>query len=103
MIRVSVLYKSGDDVTFDHDYYLNKHIAMVAEKCGDKLKGVQVDRGLMGREPGSPPPYVAVAHLLFDSVEEFGAAFAPHGEAFAADVANYTNTTADIQISEVAR
>lgn len=103
MIRVSVLYHGGDDVSFDHDYYLNKHIPMVAEKCGDKLKDVQVDRGIGGREPGSPAPFVAMAHLFFDSVEEFGAAFGPHGETFSADVPNYTNTTAEVQISEVAR
>ncbi|MCU1389308.1 MAG: hypothetical protein JWL72_2646, partial [Ilumatobacteraceae bacterium] len=26
MIRMSVLYPSGDDSTFDHDYYKNNHV-----------------------------------------------------------------------------
>jgi uncharacterized protein (TIGR02118 family) len=103
MIKVSVLYPSGDDATFDHDYYLNKHIPMVADLCGDKLKEVHVDRGLGGRTPGAAPPYVAMAHLVFDSVEDYQAAMGPHAEQIGDDVANYTNTKAEMQVSEIAR
>jgi uncharacterized protein (TIGR02118 family) len=102
MIKVSVLYPGGEGTTFDHDYYVDKHIPMVAELLGDKLRAVSVDRGLGGREPGSPPPYVAMAHLVFDSVEDFQAAMGPHAEQIGADVANYTNTTAAMQLSEIA-
>jgi uncharacterized protein (TIGR02118 family) len=102
MIKVSVLYPSGEGATFDHDYYVTQHIPMVADRLGDKLKGVSVDRGLGGREPGAAPPYLCIANLLFDSVEEFQAGMGPHAEEFGADAANYTNTTADLQISEVA-
>lgn len=102
MIKVSVLYPSGDDARFDHDYYVEKHIPMVQRLMGDKLKSVAVDRGLGGREPGAPPPYLAVAHLVFDSVEDFQAAMGPHAADIANDVENYTNTTADLQISEIA-
>jgi uncharacterized protein (TIGR02118 family) len=103
MIKVSVLYPSGDEATFDHDYYVDKHIPMVADLLGDKLREVTVDRGLGGREPGAPPPYLAMAHLHFDSVEDFQAAMGPHAEEIAADVSNYTNTTATLQVSEVAK
>jgi len=103
MIKVSVLYPSGDGATFDHDYYVDTHIPMVAKLLGDKLKSVSVDRGLGGREPGAPPPYVAMAHLVFDSVEDFQAAMGPHAEEIAKDVPNYTNTTAELQVSEIAK
>ncbi len=102
MIKVSVLYPSGDDATFDHDYYLNTHMPMVADLLGDKLKSVSVDRGLGDREPGAPPPYLAMAHLVFDSVEDFQAGMGAHAQEFAADAPNYTNTTAVLQISEIA-
>jgi uncharacterized protein (TIGR02118 family) len=42
-----------------------------------------------------------MCHLLFNSVEDFGAAFAQHGAAIQADIPNYTNTQPIIQISAV--
>jgi len=103
MIKVSVLYPSGDDATFDHQYYLDSHIPMVAGLLGESLKDVTVDRGLGGGAPGAPPPYLAMAHLVFDSVEDFQAAMGPHSAQIGGDVPNYTNTTAVVQISEIAR
>jgi len=82
-------------------YYLNSHIPMVQEKCGAALKGGAVDQGLGGAEPGSPATYVAMGHLLFDSVEAFQSSFGPHAEAIMADIPNYTDIQPTIQISEV--
>jgi uncharacterized protein (TIGR02118 family) len=101
VIRVSVLYPSGSGATFDMPYYVNRHMPMVQETLGPALKGVNVDAGLGSMEPGSPPPYLAMAHLLFDSVEVFQALFAQHGQAIMSDVPNYTNTQPMVQISQV--
>jgi uncharacterized protein (TIGR02118 family) len=101
MIRVSVLYAGGEGVTFDHDYYANVHIPMVAETLEGTLRGVTVDRGVAGGAPGAPPPYLAMAHLAFDSLEDFQAAAGPLRERLGADAPNYTNATATVQISEV--
>jgi hypothetical protein len=43
---------------------------MIKEALGDALK-VKLNIGLAGRAPGEPAPYVAIAHLTFDSVEAF--------------------------------
>jgi len=51
--------------------------------------------------PGSPPIYVAMGHILFDSVEEFQRAIEPHMEAILADIPNYTDILPAVQISEV--
>ena len=51
MIKVSVLYPSGDDATFDHQYYLDTHIPMVAGLLGEKLKDVTVLRADYGALP----------------------------------------------------
>ena len=101
MIKVSVLYPNGDDVKFDADYYQNSHLPMVTKLVGDALKGIELDLGLGGRVPGDAAPYVAIAHLKFDDVASFQAAFGPHAETFAADVKNYSNVRGIIQISEV--
>ena len=101
MIKVSVFYPNAAGSTFDMPYYLNTHMPMVQRKLGAALKGTLVEHGLGGGQPGSPPAYVAMGHLLFDSVEEFQQAWAPHAEAIVGDVPNYTNTQPTIQISEV--
>ncbi len=101
MIKVSVLYPNEEGKKFDMDYYCNSHIPMVQEKLGSALKGGAVEQGLGGMEPGSPATYVAMGHLLFDSVEAFQSAFGPHAETIMADVPNFTDIQPVFQISEV--
>jgi len=101
MIKISVYYPNSSGVKFDMNYYVNRHLPMVQKKVGPALKAVGAEQGVAGAAPGSPAPYVAVGHLMFDSVEAFQSAFAPHAEAIMADVANYTNVQPIIQIAEV--
>ena len=101
MVKVSVLYPNTSGATFDMAYYLNRHMPMVGQKLGDALKGMAVERGLGGGEPGTPPAYVTMAHLLFDSVDAFQRAWALHADAIIADIPDYTNTEPTVQISEV--
>lgn len=101
MIRVSVLYPNSQGSTFDIAYYCDTHIPMARRLLGAALKGVSVDHGIGGGEPGTPPPYLAIGHLLFDSLEAFLAVFLPHAQALTSDIPNYTNTRPTIQISEV--
>lgn len=101
MIKVSVMYPNGEGKTFDMAYYLEKHIPMARQKFGTALKGVGVEQGLAGGAPGSAPPYLALGHLTFDSLDAFLGAFAVHGQSLLADIPNYTNAQPTIQISEV--
>ena len=92
MIRVSVLYPAGDDVTFDHDYYKNTHVPMCTEAWN---VGAEIDKGANG-------PYVAAVHLFFESMEAMqGAMASPKTADIMADVANYTNATPVMHISEI--
>lgn len=99
MIRVTILYPQGGK--FDADYYANKHMPMIAEKCGDALLRFEVDQGVAGAAPGQPAPYVGVGHLYFNSLPAFMQAFAPHVGAIMGDVPNYTDQTPTLQISEI--
>jgi uncharacterized protein (TIGR02118 family) len=101
MIQVSILYANQEGCTFDVDYYCNTHIPMVEQKLAPALKGVTIESGLSGGLPQSPPPYVAIGHLLFDSLAAFIEAFSPHAEVLEGDIPNYTNIKPVIQISEV--
>lgn len=101
MIKVSVLYANSEDVKFNADYYKNTHLPMVSKLVGSALKGLELDLGIGGRAPSEAAPYVAIAHLKFDDVASFKAAFGPHAATFAADVKNYSNVQGKIQISEL--
>lgn len=101
MIKVSVIYPNSTGAKFDIGYYLGTHMPLVRTKLGAALKQMAVEHGLAGGAPGSAPPYVAMGHLYFDSVDVFQASFAPHAKAIMADLANFTNVQPVIQISEV--
>src|SRR4051812_41323410 len=58
MIRMSVLYPAGDDVTFDVDYYKTNHRDLCFKILG--CEKMEVDTAVVG-------PYVAAGHLYFES------------------------------------
>jgi len=97
MIRVSILYPRAEGTTFDIDYYVNSHMPLVQRECGEALKGVGVDEGMGG---DNPAPYYAVGYLMFDSVNDFFTSIAGATET-RDDMGNFTNTTPQLQISEV--
>ncbi len=100
MIKVSVMYPDADGCRFDFDYYCKSHMPMVADKLGSACQGVAVDK-YIPTSSGERPPFVAAAHLFFESVEAFRNAFAPHAEAILADVPNYTDLQPTLMFSEV--
>jgi uncharacterized protein (TIGR02118 family) len=98
-----VLYRNDEGRKFDMAYYCDKHIPMVKQKLGAACKRVDVDEGLGGPQPGSRPTFVAMCHLVFDSVEAFQKAFAPYADAIMGDIPNYTDIQPAIQVSEIRR
>jgi len=101
MVKVSVLYPNRADTKFDMTYYLNHHVPMVRRLLGSALKGVSVEHGISGEEPGSAAPYITTAHMLFDSVQSFQASFGSHAQEIMEDIPKYTNSEPMVQIGEV--
>jgi uncharacterized protein (TIGR02118 family) len=102
MIRVCVMYPAGEGKTFNHDYYVQKHMAMVRDRWGGMgLVKIEVDRGVAGGAPGAPAPYAAIGHVYFRSLDDFQKAAKAHGQELFADVPNFTNITPEVQISDV--
>lgn len=101
MIKVSVMYPTGEGKTFDMDYYCNTHIPLVGKLLGDTVKAATVEKGLGGGAPGSPAAYAAMGNLYFQSMESFKGAFGPNSDEIMADLPNFTNAEPVIQISEV--
>jgi uncharacterized protein (TIGR02118 family) len=91
MIKVSVMYPKSDDATFDMDYYKTKHMEIVDRTM--KPTKWEIDSGMDG-------PYIAIGHLYFESPDALAAAMGEGGEAMA-DVPNFTNAQAAMQVSQV--
>ena len=102
MIKISILYPNTG--RFDMDYYLNKHMPRSIELLskGKGYRGVSVERGLGGATPGYAPAYVAMCHFLFDTADDFMAAFLPHAAELQGDMPNYTDIETVIQVNEIA-
>lgn len=102
MIKISVLYKNAENATFDIDYFMNSHIPLLKSLVGDKVKSMAVEQGIGGGPaPGSPAPFVAMAHLYFENMDDFQASMAAGSQAIMNDIPNYTNCEPVIQISQV--
>ena len=101
MNRISILYPSNG--RFDFAYYIETHMPMAIEllSAHPGFKGVSVERGLAGAVPSSEPAYIAMCHFLFESVEDFMAAFIPNAAVLQGDIPNYTDVKPVIQVSEV--
>ena len=84
-------------------YYIDTHmplaIGLLSAHSG--FKGVSVERGLGGAMPGTDAVYIVMCHFLFNSAEDFMAAFTPHAAELQGDMPNYTDIAPIIQISEV--
>jgi len=103
MIKVTILYPNGDGKKFNMDYYSNKHMPMIASLLGDLLKLFAIDKGIAGRTPTDPIPYLAIGYLYFDNLSAYQNSFRPNAEKIRNDIPNYTNIQPVVQISEVLR
>jgi uncharacterized protein (TIGR02118 family) len=71
------------------------------EKLGAALKGMTVDQGVNGVQPGTEAAYRVLATLSFDSADAFERAFLPVAAEIQGDIPRYTNIAPTIQFSEV--
>ncbi len=103
MIKISILYPNSKGARFDTRYYIDTHMPLSIEllSAHPGFRGVSVEHGLGGAVPGTNAAYIAMCHFLFDSVDNFMAAFAPHATVLQGDMPNYTDIEPVIQVNEV--
>jgi uncharacterized protein (TIGR02118 family) len=101
MIKMNVLYPGSPDARFDHAYYRDKHMPMVANRLGSACLYYTVDKGLAGGAPGASSPYLAACSIACESVERLQQALGQHGKEIMADIVNYTDAQPVVWISDV--
>ena len=47
-VSLQVLYPVGEGTTFDYDYYLGQHMAIVGDVMGEHIESTLVTKGLAG-------------------------------------------------------
>jgi uncharacterized protein (TIGR02118 family) len=103
MTKISILYPNNVKGRFDIRYYVDIHMPLSIELLSTHpgFKGVSVERGHGGAVTGTDAAYIAMCHFLFDSIEDFMAAFLPHAARLQGDIPNYTDIKPVIQFHEV--
>ena len=103
MKKISILYPNLPGARFNFEYYIEKHMVESVDLLSTHpgFKGVSVEKGIGNGNPEAAPPYIAMCHFLFDSVESFVEAFSPHAATLQGDMHNYTDIDPVIQFNEV--
>jgi uncharacterized protein (TIGR02118 family) len=97
---VSVIYPKSETSTFDHDYYLTKHMPLVDRLWGAHgLVNAKVMRGTGSL--GGAPPYELITLLEFPTQEDWLKAAGAHADEIMEDVPRFTNIRPIIQFNEV--
>jgi uncharacterized protein (TIGR02118 family) len=99
-ITVTVMYPNTPGSKFDMDYYLGSHFDLVGRLWGPKLLSARAIKGAATPDPDTPPPYQVIAILELESIEDLQALIGEHGEEVMGDIANFTDVTPTVQISE---
>ena len=102
MIRVTVLYPNEPDKKFDLEDFAGRHMALVHKRLDPLgLVRTEVDKGVGTVEPGALAPFITIAHLYFNSLEDLHKAFESHGAELMADIPNFSDIQPQLQISEI--
>jgi uncharacterized protein (TIGR02118 family) len=102
MFKVSVLYPAVADDQFDMDYYLNTHTGLVKSLLEPEgLIKADIEEGVAGNAPGTPPDYKVICGLFFPSIELLQTALEKHGMELMMDIPNFTGVVPTLQISKV--
>jgi uncharacterized protein (TIGR02118 family) len=99
MRAFTAIFPAGAGIYFDHDYYRDRHLAVMQRLYGAALTRVEVRRPIIA--DGEPPsPYAAIVNFWIPDPEAFAEASAAHGQTMVQDRAQFTNGVQKVQ-SEV--
>lgn len=100
MRAYTAIFPGGTGAYFDHDYYRDRHLAMMQRLYGAALTRVEARRPLTVE--GEPPsPYAAIVNFWIPEPEVFAKASAAHGQDLVRDKVHFTNVEQKVQSEAV--
>ena len=98
-VSMQVAYPINNDTSFDLDYYIKNHLAIIRENWSDHIQQMIVTKGTSGGKD-VPSPYYAIATVIFENGDEMRAAMKKGGPVFN-DIGNYYNINPIMMLGEV--
>ncbi len=98
-VSLQVAYPTANGTTFDLDYYLGTHMPMVQKHMGAHIESTVVTKGVAGG-PDTPPPFHAIATMVFKDQDAMNAAMKASGPVVA-DIPNFFNAAPQMLIGDV--
>lgn len=98
-VSLQVAYPADNGSTFDFAYYLETHMKMVGEHMGAFIDHTIVTKGLAGG-PDTPPPFHAIATIVFKDQAAMNAAMKASGPVVA-DIPNFYDAAPKMLIGDV--
>jgi len=96
---VTVIYPKTETSTFDHGYYMSKHVPLVQKLWGKLgMRGTEVLRGTGSL--GGAPAYELICLIDFESQDAFLQAAGAHADDIMGDIHNFTNVQPIVQFNE---
>ena len=100
MICVAVVYPNETGMRFDLEYYRDRHLPLVKDCYGPYgLSRIELDEAV-SKSGKNAAPYIAIAHMMFPSMDDFIKAYREAGEQVMADIPSFTDIDPVIQISQ---
>jgi uncharacterized protein (TIGR02118 family) len=100
MVRVTAFYRWRDGATFDHEYYVARHMTLARELLGPHgLRRLESDRAIS--TPTKPGDLIAATHAYFDTVPEAQNALVAVGKPLLEDLPHYSTLVPEIAVSIV--
>ncbi|KAJ56051.1 ethyl tert-butyl ether degradation protein EthD [Actibacterium mucosum KCTC 23349] len=98
-ISLQVLYPIGDGISFDHAYYTETHLPLVAKHMGPHMRSIQASKGLSGGGE-EPAGFAVIVTMLFENEAALGAAMGAAGPVLE-DIPKYYNAAPQMLVGEV--
>ena len=98
-VSLQVLYPTKNGTSFDHEYFAETHMPIVAKYLGPHIDRTSISRGLSGG-PDAPAGYHAIATMTFADQAALQSALAEAGPALE-DIPNFFSGQPQMLVGEV--
>ena len=89
---LTILYKNGDDVRWDVEYYRTHHMPLIVKLYGpEAISRFELRKGDAGQAPGSKPTFIGSVNIYIHDQAAFDAAGKEHGKTLVEDVPHFSS------------